>query len=83
MALTAFKDKVVIITGASSGIGRGMAYQLAKHGAWLVLAARNPERLDAAKIECQKRGGAAIAKARKPVAFYKKRSVTLRTGGCK
>jgi NAD(P)-dependent dehydrogenase (short-subunit alcohol dehydrogenase family) len=61
MALTAFKDKVVIITGASSGIGREMAYQLAKHGAWLVLVARNPERLDAAKIECQKWGGKAIA----------------------
>jgi short-subunit dehydrogenase len=61
MPQTAFKEKVVIITGASSGIGRELAYQLAEQGAWLVLAARNTERLDAAKAECQKRGGKAIA----------------------
>ncbi len=60
MNIPAFKDKVVIITGASSGIGRELAHQLAEQGAWLVLAARNVERLEAAKIECQKRGGKAI-----------------------
>ena len=57
----AFKDKVVIITGGSSGIGRELAHQLADQGAWLALAARNVERLEAAKVECQKRGGKAIA----------------------
>jgi short-subunit dehydrogenase len=60
MASFAFKDKVVIITGASSGIGRELAHQLADQGAWLVLAARNVERLQAVKTECQKRGGKAI-----------------------
>jgi 3-oxoacyl-ACP reductase-like protein len=45
MAASIFKDKVVVITGASSGIGRELAYQLAEQGAWLSLAARNGERL--------------------------------------
>lgn len=34
------KDKVVIITGASSGIGEATAYKLAQEGAKIVLAAR-------------------------------------------
>jgi NADP-dependent 3-hydroxy acid dehydrogenase YdfG len=61
MAASIFKDKVVVITGASSGIGRELAYQLAEQGAWLSLAARNEERLAAVAGECQARGGRAIA----------------------
>lgn len=61
MSLPVFKDKVVIITGASSGIGRELAHQLADQGALLVLAARDVERLEVVKTECQKRGGRAIA----------------------
>ena len=61
MAKTAFQEKVVIITGASNGIGRELAYQLADQGAWLALAARNVERLEAVAAECQKRGGKALA----------------------
>lgn len=60
MALKAFKKKVVIVTGASSGIGRELAHQLADQGAWLSLAARNIERLESVKAECQQRGGKAI-----------------------
>ena len=56
-----FKDKVVIITGASSGIGRELAYQLATQGAWLSLAARNVKRLETVSADCQARGGKAIA----------------------
>jgi short-subunit dehydrogenase len=61
MAASIFKDKVVVITGASSGIGRELAYQLSDQGAWLSLAARNGERLAAVAGECQARGGRAIA----------------------
>jgi short-subunit dehydrogenase len=40
------KDKVVIITGASSGIGLSTAKLLSKHGAKVVLAARSREKLE-------------------------------------
>ena len=41
------KDKVVVITGASSGLGEAAARVLAKHGAKLVLGARRVDRLKA------------------------------------
>lgn len=56
-----FKDNVVIITGASSGIGRAVALQLADQGAWLSLAARDADRLEATANDCRPRGGRAIA----------------------
>ncbi|MBI3537964.1 MAG: SDR family oxidoreductase [Chloroflexi bacterium] len=54
-----FSDNVVIITGASSGIGEELAYQLAAQGAWLTLAARDESRLNAVAAECRQRGGRA------------------------
>lgn len=42
----AIKDKVVVITGASSGIGLATAKKLASEGARLVLGARREERLE-------------------------------------
>ncbi len=44
----AFKENVVIVTGASQGIGEQLAYQLAAQRAWLALAARHAERLERA-----------------------------------
>jgi len=61
MTQSIFKDKVVVITGASSGIGQELAFQLAEQGAWLSLAARTVERLESVKTECERRGGKAIA----------------------
>ncbi len=60
MTKAAFKDNVVIITGASSGIGKELALQLADQGARLVLAARNAEHLNAAAADCRARGAQSI-----------------------
>ena len=42
-----FRDKVVIVTGASSGIGKALGGVFSEAGAKVVLAARNPEKLQA------------------------------------
>ena len=56
------RDKVAIVTGASSGIGRGIADVFVDEGAKLVLAARNQTKLDQARDELQSNGrGFAIA----------------------
>ena len=49
-----FKDKVVLITGASSGIGRASAIQFAKKGASVILVARNKEKLVQADRDLKK-----------------------------
>ena len=56
-----FEDKVVIVTGASSGIGKALTLRLAGAGALQALAARNAERLDALAVECRRLGGDAVA----------------------
>jgi dehydrogenase/reductase SDR family protein 7B len=50
------KNKVVIITGASSGIGEACAYTFAKKGAQIVLAARNCDKLTLVKQNCETLG---------------------------
>ena len=49
-----FKNKLVLITGASSGIGRAAALQFAKQGANLVLVARNKDKLNQVAEELKK-----------------------------
>jgi short-subunit dehydrogenase len=49
-------QKLVVITGASSGVGRAMAIELAKYGAKLVLAARREEALREVATECKELG---------------------------
>jgi len=53
--------KVVVITGASSGLGEATALNLAKKGAILVLSARRKERLDQLAARIIADGGQAIA----------------------
>lgn len=56
------QEKVVLITGASSGIGEGCARLLAEKGARVVLGARRVERLQQLVKEIQAAGGKAIAR---------------------
>ncbi|MEG1406109.1 MAG: SDR family NAD(P)-dependent oxidoreductase, partial [Alistipes sp.] len=53
------RDKVIVITGASSGIGEAMAREYAAQGAKVVLGARNAEKLAAITEQIGGAGGAA------------------------
>jgi short-subunit dehydrogenase len=55
-----FKDKVVIVTGASSGIGEAIARKFALNGSRVVLAARSELRLSQITKEINDSGGQAI-----------------------
>jgi clavulanate-9-aldehyde reductase len=61
MAKESIKDKIVIITGATSGIGEATARLLAAEGAITVLAGRRKDRLDKLQSEIEKSGGQAMA----------------------
>ncbi len=56
-----FRENVVIVTGASAGIGRALALELAGQGAMLTLAARRTELLEEVAGESRNRGGEALA----------------------
>lgn len=55
-------DKVVLITGASSGIGAGIARELAGTGAKLLLGARRTDRLEALAEDIRAQGGEVITR---------------------
>ncbi len=55
------KEKVIVITGASSGMGEAAAKHLANLGAAVVLGARRADRIEKLAKEIQKNGGKALA----------------------
>lgn len=55
------KGKVVVITGASSGLGEATARLLSSEGATVVLAARRADRIEALANELKSQGGEALA----------------------
>jgi NADP-dependent 3-hydroxy acid dehydrogenase YdfG len=55
-------NKIVVVTGASSGIGRAIAIELAGHGARVVLSARSEASLSQVVDEITAAGGQAVAK---------------------
>ena len=60
MRMANIADKVVVITGASSGIGESTARLLAGSGAKVVLGARRTDRIDALVQDITAKGGAAL-----------------------
>jgi short-subunit dehydrogenase len=54
------ESEVVVITGASAGVGRATAQEFARHGARLGLVARGRERLEATQREVEQLGGQAV-----------------------
>jgi 3-oxoacyl-[acyl-carrier protein] reductase len=57
------KEKVVLVTGASKGIGKAIAAAFAAEGSSVVLNARNQQELEQAAQEIQQHGGHALALA--------------------
>lgn len=57
--MDSFNNKHILITGASSGIGEAMALAFAKEGAYLVLAARSLDKLQAVADRCRQLGAPA------------------------
>jgi short-subunit dehydrogenase len=55
-----FKGKVVVVTGASAGVGRATVREFAKQGANLALLARGKDGLEGAKREVEQMGGKAL-----------------------
>jgi NAD(P)-dependent dehydrogenase (short-subunit alcohol dehydrogenase family) len=55
----AVRDRVVVVTGASSGIGRASAHKIAAAGAKAVLVARNEDGLELVRKEIEDKGGQA------------------------
>src|ERR1700759_2324936 len=48
-----FKNKICLVTGASSGIGKALSQKLNSMGAFVILTARNRENLEKVKSDCK------------------------------
>jgi len=57
------KDKIVVVTGASSGLGEATARLLSAQGATVLLGARRADRLQLLAKDLESRGGKALALA--------------------
>jgi short-subunit dehydrogenase len=60
MADRNYSQKVIVITGASSGFGKGAALKFAEAGASVVIAARRDDLLEGLAAECEAAGGKAL-----------------------
>lgn len=69
------KDKVAIITGASSGIGYTTALTLSKAGAKVVIGARRTDKLEKLEDEIKKNGGKVLSQK---LDVTKKREIVIR-----
>ena len=58
-----FSNQVVLVTGASRGIGRKVAEEFASRGAYVVMTSRSQEHIEAAALEIRAKGGEALAAA--------------------
>ena len=54
------KPEVVVVTGASAGVGRAVVRRFARDGAWIALLARGRDGLEAARLEVEVAGGRAL-----------------------
>ena len=90
--MTKIKDSVVWLTGASSGIGEQLAYQLAEKGAKLVISARRKEELERVKSNCKSDtvatlpidlgdGFALVQKAKEAETIYGPIDILINNGG--
>jgi short-subunit dehydrogenase len=60
-ALAKTRNEVVVVTGATAGVGRAVVREFARRKAWIGLIARDKERLEAARSEVEGQGGRALA----------------------
>jgi NAD(P)-dependent dehydrogenase (short-subunit alcohol dehydrogenase family) len=61
LTMTELRDKVVLVAGASGGIGEAIAVEFARGGAFVVVSSRNEEKLQALAKRLQSAGGQALA----------------------
>ena len=64
LGVTGLRDRIVLVTGASGGIGEAIAVEFARGGAVVVVSSRNEEKLQALAQRLKNDGGQALALCR-------------------